>query len=677
MSKIWKCLRLEFVLDNRKRISPIVPVLTALISSVIFIVMVPDDRGFGDSVARSSWATEIFIILGVISGFIHQNREQPEIKELMISANIYRIKKVGKALWSLIESLVLFFIVAVICVIGLGSLHTPKVLVVSSIKYLALYWILPYIVACISSMVVIDRFAGKIKYLFLVILIIFLGPLVPVIASPLVNMNTFLFKYFCIFNLGPLNTSKPINVMFGYDLQPSKIVSGFLLLLSFVIIYMIDPDDRSKRKIALFSAFLICFALSVSVNYRYIIGKLDYEVATRMERAYDNEIEMADKGKGKYTRYDIESMHIAIKNRQNMSYTVDMEIVPVKNLSAIDFVLYHDFIISDLTADGKKTEYKISGDVIRIKGNFKKEKNIHIKINYSGKPAIHMYSDTDEWLLPSYLAWYPKRGDKDNIVYTDDLYELNYTEYKSDEMNTSVRYSGSGKIYCNLNQNGKYRWGGKTNGITMLCSDWMQEKKLENSTSVIYPKLAEGYSYTVSGYKKRLEKILKILDKKDEYPNSMNKLFITCDSTYTGHGEKVNLYSDHCIVEITRGYITGDDLENKSIIAGISTYPMEQEIFLNDIPENDFTFLFKTAVTTELIKEGAFVRTDLVESLDDLGATYNGVEGYKNYSILTSEIKKYIENNDTRSVWRFIEGYAEELVSGRCSVGRVQALMED
>ena len=56
-----------------------------------------------------------------------------------------------------------------------------------------------------------------------------------------------------------------------------------------------------------------------------------------MERAYDNEIEMADKGKGKYTRYDIESMDIAIKNRRNMSYTVDMEIVPVKNLSAIDF----------------------------------------------------------------------------------------------------------------------------------------------------------------------------------------------------------------------------------------------------------------------------------------------------------------------------------------------------
>lgn len=674
MDRLKECIKTDFLLNIRNASFWGSVFFVFAICWMEFFYMLPNDTVAGNSLALSSWVTQIFIILGVLFGYFLATRETLEIEELFLSLNAYYVKKFSKLFLLLIYGLLLFFICSFVCIFGLYRIRAEQILYLSAIKYIFLYWIFPFFISAVFAMAISNKIKQKLKYFLIIVLILILGPMLPTILEPLVDATTGLYKYVSIFNIGPINAAKPMNILFGYDLQIDKYICDICLLISGAIFYLCDK--YSNKKFYIFGSVIgaISLLFACFVNYSYIEHKYDYDIAMNMYYEYNDSTMDSNSDAENYSslQYNVTKMDIKLAEGYHLKFDVTMTIIPQEPLEYIEFVLYHGFEIQSIDLNDKNIDFIVSNDTVKILNNWNSGEEYVLKIKYTGRPAAHMYSDVDEWILPAYLAWYPTKGTGNNIYYSNDLFDLNFTKYTTDTTQYSISYEGKGNGYCNLSNSGNHSWSGKTSNVTFLCSDWVKEYTLQNGINVIYPVLCKNYEKVLPEYVEWLNSFIPLIDNSNLYTDSLNTIFIVCDTTYTGHGEKINLQDNHSLIEITRAYIYGNSLLNPNL----SIYPLIKEVYLNNTFEDEFSYLFQTTYITVLVNRGELNSSFMLRSLDDLTSIYEGVEGYKDFVDLISSIQEYISTQDDQEINSFIYHFARLLQSNNYDVKSVESLMK-
>ena len=116
MRKLAECIRNDILLNMRNGLLTGIIVLVTVICCVNFFVFMPQEQVAGNSLAVSSWVTQVFIILGSICGFLAVARENVPIQELFQTiGNTVYYKRVSKVILIGMMSVMITLICGSIC----------------------------------------------------------------------------------------------------------------------------------------------------------------------------------------------------------------------------------------------------------------------------------------------------------------------------------------------------------------------------------------------------------------------------------------------------------------------------------------------------------------------------------------------------------------------------------
>lgn len=663
MKKLFVCVKNDIVLCARNGLILAITVLSFILCWITFFLLMPQERVAGNTLASSSWVTQIFIIEGAVFGFIIMTFENSQIQELFQTiGNGLLYKRIGKIIFIIILSSTLLCISSVNCILGLKRLQPPEIYYAESIKYILLYWILPFMTASIGSVTIADAVKGKAKYAVMVLQMLLFGPLFPVVWEPLIDVTTYLYKYAAMFSLGTLNVSRPMNLMFGYDLQREKVLGSVAVLLAFLVFFLGKNKTIWLQTTVRITAVFI-FLYGIMTNIQYIENKYDYYIAVK---EYENSKNTLVKCDDSALSYNISQEKISVSRGKGLSIYAEMTIQKQEAGAAVAVALYHNFEIDELSIDGVSAAYDRDNDVVTIRYDFQENTAYQITLRYHGKPPAHMYIDKNEWILPAYAAWYPLKGNRNGISFGLDLFEPIFYDYQQEITDYEVVYLGSGTVYCSLDGKGQNKWAGNTDGITLLCSKWMNEIILNNGTHVVYPVVCKNYDKYLETYLEKYHILADMMNKQAGNTKTLSpdlkSIFFTCDSTYIGHGEKIYARSDHAVVEITRAFLEGDMLCDPAL----TIYPLidamqfgDSESALNIKSLN----LYQNAYIAVMVNAGKLDKTYQARSLEDLENLYENLEGNKEFYDIICSVNEYINTSPIEKQYKFLSAFKDYVKS--------------
>lgn len=678
MKKLLECIKNDILLCVRSGMVLVITVINFIICWVVFFFLMSQERVVGNALTLSSWATQIFIIEGTVFGFAAMSFENSQIQELFETIENSAIyKRISKVILVNILSIILLCISVVNCILGLKRLQVPEIYYAESVKYIFLYWILPFMITSFGGVTIADIVKGKVKYAAAVLQMLLFGPLFPTALEPLIDVTTYLYKYAAMFSLGTLNVSKPMNLMFGYDLQGEKVLGSVAIFLAFLIFFLGKSRTVWIQTVSriMAVAFFMC---GIVANIHYIGNKYDYYVAVKEYEAYRN---TSVKCEESTLSYNISQEKISVSSGKNLSICAEMTIQRQDAGNTVAVVLYHNFEIDELRIDGIAAEYDRNVDVVTIKYDFQENTTYQILLRYHGNPPAHMYIDRNEWILPAYVAWYPLKGNKNGIFFGHDLFEPVFYDYQPEIVDYQVTYTGNGTVYCSLGEKDQYKWGGNTDGITLLCSEWMNETVLNNGTHIVYPVVCKGYDEYLETYLEEYHMLADMIDgqseSKEVSSHDLKSIFFTCDSTYTGHGEKIYDSSDHSVVEITRAFLEGESLCSPNL----TVYPLIDAMQFGDsefVHDTNTLYLYKTTYIAVMINEGKLDEAYQVRSLNYLEDLYENLEGNEEFYDIICVINDYINTSSIDEQHKFLLAFKDFIKSGnKLTFDSINKIMED
>ena len=663
--KFKNSLITEIRLIIRNKFYIVLLLFVIFVNTLEFIYIIPADRITGNSIAVSAWVTQCYIILGISFGILCSEKETNDINELVAAISATNIKTIVKIMVVILQAIILYGLCVIFLIPSFIFKNAKLVLILAALKYIVAYWILPFIVSAFVGLIISFKIVGKIKYVLAMVFIIISGPMMPTLLAPLIDTMTEDFKYVSIFNIGPLNSSRPMHLMFGYSIPFEKVGYVILLTVSLITLYLMLGITHRIIKYLGISIAVCLIACSYYGNFDYIAKNYDYEIAMNMYKIYSQESELVANNE-----YQISSMYVSIDEQVNtFDFDVQFKINCDQTSSYITFMLYHEFKINNISINGKQIKFTQDKDLVAIRQLFEENQEYEISVSYTGTPAIHMYNNYKNWIMPEYFAWYPLQGSAQNIEYSNDLFEINFTsESPKEDIYYHIILNGNKVLYCNLDQLGDNEWQGYSKGLTLLDSDFMKTKSDGNAT-YIYPIVCQNYENYVDQYRKIFSEYANILEM--NYTEDSTFLFL-CDSTYIGHGEMVRTCEDEVFIEITRAYIDGSKLNNTNL--GI--YALVKDKYLKNANDAGFEYLFKCCYITALANQGKVNSNLMVRNLDELYEMYKEDAENDAMANLTKKIAEFIVTSTQEQQEVFFEKWSEMLNNQIYDIQQTIALLE-
>lgn len=154
--------------------------------------------------------------------------------------------------------------------------------------------------------------------------------------------------------------------------------------------------------------------------------------------------------------------------------------------------------------------------------------------------------------------------------------------------------------------------------------------------------------------------------------SSSSTLIFICDTTYTGHGEKISACEGETFIEITRAYIDGTELINPNL--GI--YSLIKDKYLKCVTDVDFEYLFKCSYMVSLSNQGIIDSNDVVRDLEDLHSIYQENAGYDDFAKLTEVLSRFITTSTSEQQAVFFNEWSVMLNNHNYDISQTIALLE-
>lgn len=147
--------------------------------------------------------------------------------------------------------------------------------------------------------------------------------------------------------------------------------------------------------------------------------------------------------------------------------------------------------------------------------------------------------------------------------------------------------------------------------------------------------------------------------------------FFISDTTYTGRGENIYFWGDHNIIEITRAYKDGTELNNPNI--GI--YAIIKNRYLSNSDNEDLNYIFEASFITSCVNRGTLTKEVLVRDLDEIQEMYQE-NGLVQQEELVKRIKVFLQKSDIDQQEEFFEKFSELLNNDVKSYEKIFGLLQ-
>ena len=185
-------------------------------------------------------------------------------------------------------------------------------------------------------------------------------------------------------------------------------------------------------------------------------------------------------------KFQVSSYKAKFQIDRQLHAQVTVELKENRN-SQCEFTLYHGYKIKKIQdQNGKAVHYEQKGDYITIDENASK-----YTFFYDGY-CKRYYSTSQGAFLPGYFSYYPMPG-KRRIYWIADGYWGNALEGLGYCVNFDVTINTNTKVACNLEQKGDRHFVGKSDGMTIFASNFLDRVSFGKYT-IVLSRLSEEYA---------------------------------------------------------------------------------------------------------------------------------------------------------------------------------------
>ncbi len=431
----------------------------------------------------------LFFLFVSYEYFCEAKRAKAEEVICVSARGLHWYKTSGVYILLIIDCVVclLFYFYPFIIILRLG-IHNTNYMIFLGVGIVVFHFLVNFLAVLLSMAASYMKSRTKGYCVLLFIYFVTSGHLMLLLQS-YSSGNNLTYRLSDLLNLFNREYSMMTDFYYIYSLEGVNF-QRILLWISLVMLLLVLIMNTGKKKIVAVIpgvGLVLCtwlfFQPTSAVN-------LDLTVAGQDAWTYDmsyyqNKVDCMDMSM--YKEADFKAVHYQavfdIQRELSGEVTVTVD---KKNLNKYDFTLYHGYQVSDVTTQtGKKLPFIQEGDYISIDNATGGELE-QIRFCYKGH-CKRYYSTNQGVFLPAYLAYYPMPGRR-QVYIVQYGYLGNTIDGLGYEADFDIRLNIKNRIYSNLPVKDGNHICGKSDGITLLCSQFACETRMKDCR-IIYPSL--------------------------------------------------------------------------------------------------------------------------------------------------------------------------------------------
>lgn len=468
----------------------------------------------GEALAASAYFSVSGVLFFMVLGYFLSNTEdRNNCSELMATLNDAKLAQ------SFSKIIVIFIIALSASMLGFLIYFIEYLIykidmyfLVPTIKYILLYYLLPFTISGIIGIIIGTFIKSKLAYILLVLIWCFITSINTVIFQLMTNFLLIdLRKLGVILNITVSEPHMLYNPLYGLPIEKRRFI--FMGIYLFIVLFiltlqnLLKYEKRNRYLKIVIPLFLFIFG-SFGWMYKHSSRIIYYDLTSDSIRHYDQDYPPYKQAinSNSYNKININSYDINLDITKDLSASVTFDIsFPNSDISQGSFTLYHGFNITKLnTSQGKDLNFKREGDIVTFYLPDNKEKNLTLNIEYSGFSSPSFYANANGIFLPGFFPWVPH----------DSLFNHSNTSTNKLNINSSIKpvhYSlkliHPKSVYCNIPPIDKNLWKGISNdGITVLAGEINSSNS--SNLNIVYPKVFSQQVNLIPDYKPQLEKFM-------------------------------------------------------------------------------------------------------------------------------------------------------------------------
>ena len=353
--------------------------------------------------------------------------------------------------------------------------NQPEWIIHESVKYIILYFYISSIISIVIGGSIASVIKNKLGYALLIFVGICIGPLgkgVCEAIATILNINN-LNDFINAINIGQYDIYEGFNFLYGFEIESGRFIHRGIYLLSLLCVFYIIKGLKEKKEQLKYITTIACtvIVLLPLVNItRYPIyiykpgiigddakGVHDYLFYQNSKITYEKPSFLLSKVKA------------IVDTRKALAVKGDFFIRISENTNRINFTLYRDFRIKEISFDDQKLSYKQEGDNIMITlPEFKKKGDeICLEIEYEGLSSNYFFSGEKAVLLPTYFNWLPFPG-KTSSMYMENSLIKTSPLYINTPVSYDIDVKCHNKIASNIPSNTNHIIGTSSDGVSLI-----------------------------------------------------------------------------------------------------------------------------------------------------------------------------------------------------------------
>lgn len=492
----------------------------------MFFLFFSTQRGLAE-ITLSAYVVQVlvlgFLFMGYQVGIRDKNHGYDQIIKKMDNSFLESIGKII-ALWIYCSMINLVIILEVII---LGKIYqSPSWLIIESIQYVLLYFLLSSMISAILGMLTSVIINSKVAYFVLLVIGASVGPLGVEIFQQicaLLNINPMWLKSFFVWiNLGQYDPYVGMNYLYGFEIESKRYMHHIVILLIVLALYFLAIKFRKHetaklKKSASKSLIIVILLIGISTTI-YLKPAFLYKSGTTDVYGKDIQDYLYYTGNtkeyNKIDNYKISKIKGRIDLRSYFTFLGDIILEITEPTDEIVMTLYHGFKIDNILLDKEECDWQQEGDTFTIKlgREYDMGSTIDMSMDYKGMSSQYFFAGEKATLLPNYYAFLPYPGDTSVMSVKDDYLNVTPLVHNSD-IDYEIEVLSKEKIYSNLDKVYEDGFSGTSNEGLMLIGGHVNEFT-NGSQKIIYTddvKLDEALDLTES-FNDQLEIISNILE---------------------------------------------------------------------------------------------------------------------------------------------------------------------
>lgn len=391
-------------------------------------------------------------------------------------------------------AIILFFIL-----VGLYFIYwtqdVPFVFYKDALLYLILYYFLPFCISGLIGLLLGSIMYSRIVYIILIIIGILIGPLNSLILENVMAMfDMDLSPFLNAMNLGQSDIHNPFEPVYGYPMEVSRWLIKLLWIMVLMLLIQLHVSFKihSKLNVRNYLATGLSAGISVIIVL-FVIQEDQVLVTTPSVSSYLYEAQYYQQHTNSEmiaaNQFQVKAYDVQISAYRKLEVDAKVKIVSLESFNKAVFTLYHNFDVKEVKeVNGKPLSYKQKGDSIEIlfDSDLSSGETIELVFTYSGVSSPFFYANEQAILLPFNFPWLPVAGQYPAMVYNDSTGLQRTALAPTGDIDYTIKYDGSRKIYSNLPETGSNEWSGKSGYGVTLANGLLNEGRI-SAVDLVYP----------------------------------------------------------------------------------------------------------------------------------------------------------------------------------------------